>query len=573
MTFTGVMPAVAGTALLALFAPALAQVPALQTQVPTRDEITRPVAPPPQPAPRLKVEGGLERSPCPLADPQYAAIKVTVRTVRFNGLRPEDEAAVTPSYARFVGSDRPVSDICEIRDAAATALRQKGYLAAVQVPTQQIENGEVAFEVRYARLTQIRVRGNAGASERLVAGYLSKLTEQPVFNQLEAERYLLLARDLPGLDVNLSLKPAGAPGELYGEVTLIRTPVSADLNIQNLAADETGRFGGQARVQFNGLTGLGDQTSIAFYSTADFREQRVLQLGHDFRLGAEGLQLGGHFTYAWTHPSLRGQPDLIRARTLFANAEARYPLLRGLGATLYAAGGLDVVNQTVRFAGTPIARDRLRVGYLKLEGDVLDRDGTPTPRWHGAFSLELRQGLNIFNATERPPFPATMVPPSRIDGDARGTLVRGAASGEFSIVPNVTLALTATGQKSFDPLLSFEEYSAGNYTIGRGYDPGTLLGDDGLGFSIEARLDRVVLSRSATLQPFVFAEAAKVWNRNGYGDDRLISVGGGVRTAIAGRFRLDLTLAVPTVRAGLTDRKPDPRLLLSLTTRLWPWSN
>jgi hypothetical protein len=61
-----------------------------------------------------------------------------------------------------------------------------------------------------AKLVSIRVRGDAGRSERIIARYLEKLTRQEVFNRDEAERYLLLAGDLPGFDVRLALRrPAG----------------------------------------------------------------------------------------------------------------------------------------------------------------------------------------------------------------------------------------------------------------------------------------------------------------------------------------------------------------------------
>jgi hemolysin activation/secretion protein len=66
------------------------------------------------------------------------------------------------AWSPFVGSEQPVAVLCEIRDAAATMLRDKGYLAAVQVPTQQIENGVVRMETLYARITAIRARGETG---------------------------------------------------------------------------------------------------------------------------------------------------------------------------------------------------------------------------------------------------------------------------------------------------------------------------------------------------------------------------------------------------------------------------
>ena len=49
------------------------------------------------------------------------------------------------------------------------------------------------------------------------------------------------------------------------------------------------------------------------------------------------------------------------------------------------------------------------------------------------------------------------------------------------------------------------------------------------------------------------------------------SVGGGARINFD-RFSLDTALAVPLTHVGLENRKPDPRLLVSLTSRLWPWS-
>src|SRR5215216_2090452 len=60
---------------------------AAQTIAPTREELTRITAPPPQPRPTLNIVGGVERAPCPLADPRYADVKVTIREVQFNNLK------------------------------------------------------------------------------------------------------------------------------------------------------------------------------------------------------------------------------------------------------------------------------------------------------------------------------------------------------------------------------------------------------------------------------------------------------------------------------------------------------
>ena len=53
---------------------------------------------------------------------------------------------------------------------------------------------------------------------------------------------------------------------------------------------------------------------------------------------------------------------------------------------------------------------------------------------------------------------------------------------------------------------------------------------------------------------------------------QLTSVGGGIRALYGDRAQLDVVLAVPLDRAGmLMTERPDPRLLVSFTTKLWPW--
>jgi hemolysin activation/secretion protein len=139
------------------------------------------------------------------------------------------------------------------------------------------------------------------------------------------------------------------------------------------------------------------------------------------------------------------------------------------------------------------------------------------------------------------------------------------------------LALGARLQYAAKPLLSFEEFSAGNYTVGRGYDPGSLLGDRGYGTQAEVRIG----SRTprgphrAAVEGYGFWDHAWVHNLDKLfvvaGSDHLNSVGAGARVNFD-RFALDAALAVPLTRIGVDNRRPGARFLISLTTRLWPWS-
>jgi hemolysin activation/secretion protein len=560
---------------------------------PTREEVERPRPREPKQGPRLNVEGGVERAPCALAAEAYRDIRFTPRSVFFGGLKGLPEAALRPAFEPYLGREQPVAVICEIRDRAATILREAGYVAAVEIPEQRIAAGDLRLEVLMAKLVAIRVRGDAGRAERTIARYLEKLTREEVFNRYQAERYLLLARDLPGYDVRLALKSAGAGrGEVIGEVTVRRQPGSLTASVQNLGSRELGRWGGMVRGELYGLTGLGDRTTLAAFVTADPDEQRTLQLGHEFRVGGEGLTLGGQLTYAWAEPDLHDPALKVKAKTLLATFEASYPILRTQAASIRGALGFDWIDQRVRLNTLPLSLDKLRVAFARLDFDRTDRASfgarfgynAAEPRWRIGGRIELRQGLGLLGASEGcgPAFTLCTapgaVPPSRLEGDPRATLVRLEALGEVRPNPKLAVALGLRAQFTGDPLLSFEQYSAGNYTIGRGYDPAALLADRGAGVQAEVRYGSLIAPgpRKLAWQAFAFFDAARVSEAGRLptlvGGRTLASAGGGVRAALGDGARLEATVAVPLKRIGPQGERGDPRLLLSFTTRLWPWS-
>ena len=561
----------------------------------THSDIEAPVAAPSAPQPsRLTVEGGIERAPCALSDARFADIKVTLSDVVFNDLKAVDANDLKPAYADLIGKTIPISQVCDIRDAAATILRREGYLAAVQVPPQSIEGGVVHLQVLMAKLVSVQVRGDAGRSEALIAAYLNKLTSQEVFNEKEAERYLLLAKDLPGYDVRLSLRPAndGVPGDVIGQVSVVHIPGSVDFNVQDLGSHAVGRWGALLRGQIYGLLGAGDSLTIGAYSTLEFKEQQVLQSSYDFHIGSEGFKVSGSFTYAWTHPDLGGNGGNVRSHTLIGNLEASYPVVRKQEGDAVVALGLDFVNQDTRFNGTAISRDRLRVAYASLTFDAIDPNSlrgaggysAVEPMWKIAGQFEIRHGLGILNATDscssdpvhcNTPF----TPPSVPDANQRPTLLRLTAEGDWRPVPNITFALAPQAQLSRVPLLNFERFSGGNYTVGRGYDPGSVIGDSGVGITAEFRYGSLLPKsrNSIAWQPYAFLDSVWVWNHDPAqminNPEKLVSAGGGVRATWGDHARIDASFAVPIEKVQPLGRKGDTRFLLTVTTRLLPWNS
>jgi len=577
---------VCSAGLVAVSLPLAAQAQ-IAPSVPTREEIQRPTLPPAAPPGEQVVtaDDSIERAPCPLANPEFSNVRVTVRDVQFSPVEGIDTSMLAGSWQDKVGQDLPIAVVCDIRDRAATMLRAKGYLAAVRVPPQTIDGGVIKLDILSARMSRIEVRGDAGANEKLLQRYLSRLDDQPVFNITDAERYLLLARDIPGLDARLTLRPGSVPGEVVGEVTVARTPAIFDFSAQNFGSKDVGRWGGIARARVAGLTGMGDLTTVSFYSTPDFDEQNVVQVAHEFRVGGEGLRFGASYTYAWTRPDIANFP--IKSNTQIISLFTSYPLVLTQAQRVTIGGGLDIIDQDIKLGPLPINRDRVRVFNLRADAAWVDpasiagKGGySPSePRWSLGASLEARQGVNFLGASDdcgpggAACFLPGAVPLTRIEAKPDAFLLRASAQAEWRPVKAFTLAVSPRAQWASDPLVAYEEFSGGNFTVGRGFDPGTVIGDSGVAVSTEARYGSFVPANTASFafQPFAFFDAAWVWNKdsafNGLNPQKLFSAGGGMRIAYGDVGRLDMTLAVPLNKGGFLPSKPDPRFLVSFTTQ------
>lgn len=574
--------------------PALSQQqPAQQTIPPNRTELVPPSLRQQERQTTLTIDGGFERAPCALDRAEYADIRLTLKGAEFGGLEKVPGLSLDDAFRSYVGRELPLSVLCDVRAAANGILRSQGYLATVEIPEQNLADGIADFRVVFGRLASVRVRGEAGPSEALVARYLQKLTGQEVFNTNEAERYLLLADDLPGMNVRLSLRPKadGEPGELTGEIAVIRQRGAVLANIQNLGSSAIGPFGGTLQGEVYDITGLGDRTFITAFTTLDFAEQQTVRIGHDFAVGGEGMRFGGSLTYSTTNPGNSVAGFDITSQSVIGSLFASFPVRRTRQSSVFVDAGLDIVDQSVDLNDFSLTKDRVRTLFARISGEQTDRasvqrlDGyTPfEPKLRIRYGAEVRQGIGILSTIPdcRPDLLACAaggaVPPSRIEADPTPFLLRYDFGAEYRPTPLLTFALEAQAQVSNDPLPAFEEFAAGSFSIGRGYDPGAVLGDSGVASAFEVRYGSLAPDDvdAVAVQPYVFTDVAFAWNedpsRRAQNPDRLWSAGGGVRAAWGARLQGDLMIAVPLETPDLALRRGDVRVMFSLTARLFPW--
>ena len=114
-----------------------------------------------------------------------------------------------PAYEEFLDQDVGIGELRVIADRIEQIYREDGFIAArVVVPPQTIEDGRPTFQVFEGRIVHYEINGDIGPVKELIAAYLENLiTDKPArFDDIE--RYLLLARDIPGISLTGTLRPA-----------------------------------------------------------------------------------------------------------------------------------------------------------------------------------------------------------------------------------------------------------------------------------------------------------------------------------------------------------------------------
>jgi hemolysin activation/secretion protein len=546
--------------------------------LPSREEIApnRETSTPPQQSVRIDSNRAVEAGNCPLSE---SDVRTTIATVEFTGPGGAPlPAVIAPLLQSIKGMDgeQPIKVVCDIRDRANAILRKARYVASVQIPAQRIDNGVLKLEVVTAKIVEMRVRGDAGPYERVLEGRIAALKSLDPLNEADAEEMLLLAGDVPGLDVQLSLRPRGTvPGEVIGDLTVSYRRVAVLVNAQNYNSKQLGRESGYIRAEIYGLTGLSDLTYVGLSSTKDFKEQRIAQLGHIMGIGHGNMTIGARVTGAWSRPSL----DTIdlRTKSLIAGFDIVKPIIRSVTKNVTLTGGFEYISQSTRIfnnvGSAPLNRDRLSTVFLRATGDLRKLRFDGLERFRIGVSLELRQGLGLFGAT-KPGVASNGYLPSRFEGDAKATVARLQLDAKIGLGPIFSLAGTTRGQWANKPLLNFDEFAVGNLTIGRGYDPGANSADRAVGGSIEARA-RLVNRPNFVAEPFAFYDIVRLYNldSNSTEDRRTLrSYGAGVRVTLPGRLLFEVTYARPQDKALSFDKqRPPSRVLMSLTMQVLPW--
>ena len=263
----------------------------------------------------------------------------------------------------------------------------------------------------------------------------------------------------------------------------------------------------------------------------------------------------------------------FESEAVIANLRVRHPLLREVNQSADITLGLDYADQSVDVTNVPLSKDKTRAIYLnsQISGNKSDPFTGKSFGYEGF--IEMRQGLSGLGATRIGDAGLSVtdnVPASRPFGEADSFVVRAGVNLATAMGPKFGVRVKTEAQWSDNPLLNYDEYSVGNLSIGRGYDPGANSGDRAIGGAFEAYTN-IQARGGPNVQAFGFYDVVQLENLDPFTTDKvrtLSSIGGGIRMAVKKGVQLELAYAKPLDRAVISDlEKPTDRVLVSITTK------
>ena len=144
----------------------------------------------------------------------------------------------------YTGRQKDFADVQRALEALQTAYTDKGYSAVqVNLPEQELERGEVRFEVVETRIGRIEIQGNERHSNSNVLNSLTALRPGSSPNSNEIARNLKLANENASKQTQVALRAGSQDGEVDATVKLIEDdPVKYSASMDNTGTYATGKY-------------------------------------------------------------------------------------------------------------------------------------------------------------------------------------------------------------------------------------------------------------------------------------------------------------------------------------------
>ena len=463
------------------------------------------VQPPKPPTPPIKIE---EPKVDDTADDKQL---IPVKTFHLKGILPVPELALLALLKGETDKDHTLKSLNALTRKMTAHMRKQGYLLAfAYIPAQEVSDGSLDIAVIPGQYGEIRIAGNAHLQDAFLRGIFRAAKTGAIITKGPLEKALLIADEIPGIQVRTAL----APGKTSGSADLIITvtdtgKISGAAYVDNWGSRYTGRVRYGTQFSLNNISGTGDTFTLGGLSS--FQGMNNYDFGYNAYLGTSGLkaflrrsQVNYTLGDTFADLSATGTAEVT-------SAGLSYPLVRSRAFSLVASLGFDHKKLVDDIASTgehtPKTDNLWNVGIAGNFSDTWGGGGS------NAFSLNYNRGnLGFDDATAA----NTDATGARTAG-AFGKLTASYQRRQY-LRRNLQLTLSFSGQLADKNLDSSEKIYLGGPTGVRGYPQSEASGDQGYRASAEVsyRVPGWSTSKSGFYVTGYFDCGAVMLNKNQY---------------------------------------------------------
>ncbi|MCX8506757.1 MAG: hypothetical protein ORN98_09120, partial [Alphaproteobacteria bacterium] len=273
----------------------------------------------------------------------------------------ELEKITAPYLGKPLGAQADKQTLDEAAQAITDRYRKDGYfLSYASVPVQTVADGTYRLEVTEGYVSEVVLEGEVGPVYALLQSYLAQIPEKRPLNLRDAERYLQLARDVPGISLSSVFRRAtGVSGGRELRVKVERRTYGGMVNFDNRGTLIIGPGQALGRIYTDSNTFMGEHLELLYSNSFDAQHfkftgprnaldaQHYIAVATSAQIGNDGLQiqLGGAYAQARPGGPLNpdGTPDLnylttvgYKIRNQSINTGLFYPIIRGSSLNLGA---------------------------------------------------------------------------------------------------------------------------------------------------------------------------------------------------------------------------------------------
>lgn len=498
-------------------------------------------------------------------------IKFILKTIEIEGASVFSSDELKTTYADKIGQTISLADVYSIAANMTAKYRNDGYiLTQIIVPPQTIDGGVVRLQAVEGKLDQIKVDGPGaqGSNATIINKYVSELKSKGVLNNTNLEKTLLLINDLPGVTARSVLSPSNSTTGA-SDLTIIveRDSLNGTVQIDNFGSRFLGMFEAVGAVNLNSFFGLNERLSaqMAYAPSNQGIEPELLygELSGAIPIGAYGTTLEANIGKSYTDPGAGLDRFDVIGKSYFSGLKINQPIVRTREMNLSSSLGFDRRSTETKSNVDTFKNDD--ISSLRL-GSHFDYVDTIFSAAVTSANIELSKGLSILGASEKGDRDL-----SRAAGDPTYSKLTADLSRLERLTNEFSLLVSAKGQMSDAALLSAEEFGLGGASgIGRGYDPSEIVGEDGVGGSLEVRwASPYSVSWMDNYSVYGFYDIGKVWNddaiTSSLNEQSLASTGLGVRANINDATRAGFMVALPLTRDVSAEGDDDPRFYVNFS--------